>query len=296
MSSAWPPAAATTGAALVDHADAIAFTGSVATGRDVAERAARRLIPVSLELGGKDPVIVLADADLERAANATVYYSMQNAGQTCISIERAYVEEPVYDRFVGMVEQRVRALRQGDPAGGPGSVEVGAVTSPLQLEKIAGPRAGGARRRRQGDHRWLAAQRKWAILPAHRARGRDSRHGLPSRRDLRPDAPDREGARRRPGRRARQRLALRAGRHGLHARRPARRGAGAAAGGGQRDGERPLVVLRAARPADGRLEGLGARQPPRARRDPQVLPPADDRGRAPLPAPRAAHVSLPPLA
>ena len=125
--------AADAGAALVDHADTIAFTGSVATGRKVAERAARRLIPVSLELGGKDPVIVLSDADLERAANATVYYSMQNAGQTCISIERAYVEEPVYDRFVGMVEERVRALRQGDPSRGPGSVEVGAVTSPLQL-------------------------------------------------------------------------------------------------------------------------------------------------------------------
>ena len=125
-----------TGAALVDSADAIAFTGSVPTGRKVAERAARRLIPVSLELGGKDAAIVLRDADLERAANAMVYYSMQNAGQTCISIERAYVEEPVYDRFVSMVEERVRALRLGDPSRGPGSVEVGAVTSPLQLEKI----------------------------------------------------------------------------------------------------------------------------------------------------------------
>src|SRR3712207_6263690 len=77
------------GAALVDHVDMVMFTGSTETGRRVYERAARRLIPVSLELGGKDPMIVLADADLERAAAAAVYYAMQNAGQTCISVERS---------------------------------------------------------------------------------------------------------------------------------------------------------------------------------------------------------------
>ncbi|HTB50866.1 MAG TPA: aldehyde dehydrogenase family protein, partial [Solirubrobacteraceae bacterium] len=88
------------GAALGENVDMIMFTGSTATGRKVAEGAARRLIPCSLELGGKDPMIVLSDADLERAANLAVYYSMQNAGQTCISIERAYVEAPVYDEFV----------------------------------------------------------------------------------------------------------------------------------------------------------------------------------------------------
>ena len=63
-------------------------------------KAAETLTPVSLELGGKDPMIVLSDADLERAANAAVYYSMLNGGQTCISVERVYVEEPVYDEFV----------------------------------------------------------------------------------------------------------------------------------------------------------------------------------------------------
>ena len=78
----------------------VMFTGSTRTGRKVMERAAQTLTPVSLELGGKDPMIVLADADLERAANAAVYYSMQNGGQTCISIERVYVEAPVYDEFV----------------------------------------------------------------------------------------------------------------------------------------------------------------------------------------------------
>jgi len=124
-----------TGAALVEHVDMIMFTGSTRTGRKVAEAAARRLIPASLELGGKDPMLVLADADLERAANFATYFSMQNAGQTCISIERVYVEEPVYDEFVAKVSEKVRALRVGKPMG-PGSVEVGAITFPPQMETI----------------------------------------------------------------------------------------------------------------------------------------------------------------
>ncbi len=124
-----------TGAALVEHVDMIMFTGSTKTGRKVAEGAARRLIPSSLELGGKDPMIVLSDADLERAANFATYYSMQNAGQTCISIERVYVEEPVYDEFVSKVAEKVRELRVGKPEG-PGSVEVGAITFPPQLDTI----------------------------------------------------------------------------------------------------------------------------------------------------------------
>ncbi|HEY0479179.1 MAG TPA: aldehyde dehydrogenase family protein [Kofleriaceae bacterium] len=124
-----------TGAALVEHVDMIMFTGSTKTGRKVAEAAARRLIPASLELGGKDPMVVLSDADLERAANFATYYSMQNAGQTCISIERVYVEEPVYDEFVAKVSEKVRELRVGKPEG-PGSVEVGAITFPPQLDTI----------------------------------------------------------------------------------------------------------------------------------------------------------------
>ena len=80
-------------------------------------------------------MIVLSDADVERAANFATYYSMQNAGQTCISIERVYVEEPVYDEFVAKVSEKVRALRVGKPEG-PGSVDVGAITFPPQLETI----------------------------------------------------------------------------------------------------------------------------------------------------------------
>src|SRR5271167_3183192 len=125
-----------TGAALIEEVDMIMFTGSTKTGRKVAEAAAKRLIPASLELGGKDPMIVLSDADLERAANFATYFSMQNAGQTCISIERAYVEEPVYDEFVAKVSEKVRALRVGKPQGF-GSVEVGAITFPPQLETIS---------------------------------------------------------------------------------------------------------------------------------------------------------------
>ena len=124
-----------TGAALIDEVDFVMFTGSTATGKKVMERAAQTLTPVALELGGKDPMVVLSDADLERAANAAVHYSMQNAGQTCISTERVYVEEPVYDEFVRLVTDRVRGLRQGAPAG-PGSTDLGAVIHPPQADIV----------------------------------------------------------------------------------------------------------------------------------------------------------------
>src|SRR5438034_1481583 len=125
-----------TGAALVDEVDMIMFTGSTATGKKVMQKAAETLTPVSLELGGKDPMIVLSDADLERAANAATYYSMQNSGQTCISVERVFVEEPVYDEFVAKVTEKVKAIRQGDPAGGAGTVEVGSMTFPKQVDIV----------------------------------------------------------------------------------------------------------------------------------------------------------------
>ena len=128
--------AADTATALIDAVDFVMLTGSAATGRKVMARAAETLTPVALELGGKDPMIVLADANLERAANAATYYGLQNGGQTCISVERVYVEAPVYDRFVDLVSERVRALRQGAPDG-PGSVDIGAVTFPPQLDIVS---------------------------------------------------------------------------------------------------------------------------------------------------------------
>jgi acyl-CoA reductase-like NAD-dependent aldehyde dehydrogenase len=124
-----------TGAALVDHCDGIAFTGSVITGKKVAERAAQRLIPVLLELGGKDPMIVLKDADLERAANACVWGALSNAGQICMSVERVYVEGPIYDEFVRRVVEKVKSLRQGSEKR-LGEIDIGPLTMPKQLETV----------------------------------------------------------------------------------------------------------------------------------------------------------------
>ncbi|UGT38841.1 aldehyde dehydrogenase family protein [Nocardia yamanashiensis] len=102
-----------TGAALVDSVDYVQFTGSTRTGQLVAHRAVDRLIPYSLELGGKDPAIVLADADLDRAAAGITWGALFNSGQVCVSIERVYVEAPVYDEFVAKLTANVEALRQG---------------------------------------------------------------------------------------------------------------------------------------------------------------------------------------
>ena len=124
-----------TGAALVDEVDFVMFTGSVATGKQVMARAAETLTPVSLELGGKDPMIVLADADLERAANSAAVYGLNNSGQVCISVERIYVEDEVHDQFLDLLAEKVAALRQGPP-GEPGSVDVGAIIFGPQLELI----------------------------------------------------------------------------------------------------------------------------------------------------------------
>ena len=124
-----------TGAALVERVDCIMFTGSTRTGKLVAKAAAEALIPCHLELGGKDPMIVCADADVEKAATAAAYYSMNNAGQVCVSVERVYVEAPVYDEFVRRVTEKVGKLRQGAPDG-PGSVDIGAIIFPPQVETI----------------------------------------------------------------------------------------------------------------------------------------------------------------
>jgi len=123
----------TTAEMLIDHADMISFTGSVETGQKVMARAAQRLIPVSLELGGKDPMIVLKDADLKRAANACVWGALMNSGQVCTSIERVYVEEPAYDDFVKRVVDKVKSLRQGSSQD---EVELGSMSSLEQLERV----------------------------------------------------------------------------------------------------------------------------------------------------------------
>src|SRR6201992_563057 len=103
--------------AVVDNVDYLQFTGSSATGSKVMERAARRLTPVSLELGGKDPMIVLEDADVDLAAHAAVWGAMFNAGQTCVSVERVCVLEQVYDQFVQAVVRDVKELQVGAGEG-----------------------------------------------------------------------------------------------------------------------------------------------------------------------------------
>jgi acyl-CoA reductase-like NAD-dependent aldehyde dehydrogenase len=151
-----------TGGALVDNVDFIQFTGSDRTGRKVMARAAETLTPVSLELGGKDPMIVLDDADIDRAANAATWGGMFNSGQVCLSVERIYVEEPVYDEFVAKLTKEVGALRQGADGKTPAK-DVGAMTSPNQraiveaqvedaIAKGAKAATGGKRVEGPGDY------------------------------------------------------------------------------------------------------------------------------------------------
>jgi succinate-semialdehyde dehydrogenase/glutarate-semialdehyde dehydrogenase len=124
-----------TGAALVEAgADKLMFTGSVATGRRVAEAAARQLIPCVLELGGKDPMIVFADAHLEAAAQAAVWGAFANAGQACASVERCYVQEEIAEEFTARVVELTGALRQdvGTRAG----ADIGAMSSARQREIV----------------------------------------------------------------------------------------------------------------------------------------------------------------
>jgi acyl-CoA reductase-like NAD-dependent aldehyde dehydrogenase len=121
------------GAALVEAGiDKLVFTGSVETGRKIARVAAERLLPVALELGGKDPMIVLAGADIERAADAALIGAFANTGQICTSIERAYVEEAVYDEFLAHVVDKAKRIRVGSDE----NADVGAITVEAQLEKI----------------------------------------------------------------------------------------------------------------------------------------------------------------
>lgn len=125
------------GGELVNHVDMVMFTGSTEVGKGVARQAAERLIPYSLELGGKDPLIVLADADVQKAADHALYYSLVNGGQTCMSIERIYVESPIYDEFVERLVAGFDQVDFGDPEGGLGTVEVGSMTVGSQADEIA---------------------------------------------------------------------------------------------------------------------------------------------------------------
>ncbi|MBF6172062.1 aldehyde dehydrogenase family protein [Nocardia blacklockiae] len=121
-----------TGAALVAaDIDKVCFTGSVGTGRKIAASCAERLLPYTLELGGKDAMIVCADADLERAAAGAVYLSMFNTGQVCMSVERIYVVDSVADEFVRLVTEQAAAVTYG-----PGEADMGPLFWDRQVDVV----------------------------------------------------------------------------------------------------------------------------------------------------------------
>lgn len=127
--------AGATGAALVESApDKIMFTGSVATGKKIAEAAAKNLTSVVLELGGKDPMIVFADANLKLAAKGAVWGAFCNAGQSCSSVERLYVEESAAEKLTALIVEETKKIKVGE--GTDESVSVGAMSSERQLNIV----------------------------------------------------------------------------------------------------------------------------------------------------------------
>lgn len=122
------------GDALLTGADYVMFTGSTASGRRIAEGAGARLIGASLELGGKNAMVVLADADVDKAAKGAVAACFPSAGQLCVSIERLYVAEEIREEFVAAFVARTKALRVG--AAFDYSVDVGSLTTPAQLDTV----------------------------------------------------------------------------------------------------------------------------------------------------------------
>ncbi|MEN5209428.1 aldehyde dehydrogenase family protein [Stenotrophomonas terrae] len=139
--------AGATGQAVIEASDQICFTGSVATGRKVGEACARRFIPASLELGGKDPALVLSDANIDHAARALAWGSFVNGGQSCMSIERVYVEAPVADAFIAALVKETAALELAWPD--PKQGQIGPVIAASQVELVRGQladaKAKGAR-------------------------------------------------------------------------------------------------------------------------------------------------------
>ncbi|MBI2377289.1 MAG: aldehyde dehydrogenase family protein [Deltaproteobacteria bacterium] len=137
-----------TGAALIEaHPDHVVFTGSVSVGRRIGAACGERLIPATLELGGKAPAIVLEDANLDRAANAIVWGGFANAGQVCASVERVYAVDAIYDRLLERVVEKAKSIRVGDPTSD--QFDMGSMTLGKQRENVARlveeARARGAR-------------------------------------------------------------------------------------------------------------------------------------------------------
>ncbi len=124
-----------TGAALIDaRPDKISFTGGTSTGRRIMEAAAKHLIPVVLELGGKDPMIVCRDANLDRATDAAVWGCFTNSGQVCASVKRLFVVEELAEPFTAEVLRKTKALRMGDPMDP--NVDLGSLTCKMQIDRV----------------------------------------------------------------------------------------------------------------------------------------------------------------
>jgi succinate-semialdehyde dehydrogenase / glutarate-semialdehyde dehydrogenase len=124
-----------TGAALIEYVDLVCFTGSVATGRKVAEVAAKNFIPVFLELGGKDPAIVLSSANLDLATSAILWGAVVNTGQSCLSIERIYVAESIFNKFVTQLVNKAQKLKLAHPTFETG--EIGPIIAERQAAIIS---------------------------------------------------------------------------------------------------------------------------------------------------------------
>jgi succinate-semialdehyde dehydrogenase/glutarate-semialdehyde dehydrogenase len=131
------PGDASTVLALLDaRPDKVLFTGTPATGRKLAAHCGERLIPCTLELGGKAALLVCEDADLERAARAIVFGGFANSGQVCLGVQRVFAHAAIHDALLERVVRLTRELRQGDPASG--AVDVGALGRPAQLAAVEG--------------------------------------------------------------------------------------------------------------------------------------------------------------
>ena len=124
------------GKAVVDVVDMVQFTGSTETGRRIGVRAAERLIPASLELGGKDAMIVLDDAELTRAVRGAIWGGFFNSGQSCIAVERVYVEDGIYDAFLSQLTTEVGKLRVGHDAQDSFRAEYGAMATEAQIQIV----------------------------------------------------------------------------------------------------------------------------------------------------------------
>ncbi|QLQ11402.1 MAG: succinate-semialdehyde dehydrogenase (NADP(+)) [Nocardioidaceae bacterium] len=122
------------GTEITQRADYVCFTGSTATGRLIARQCADRLIGCSLELGGKNPMLVLRDADPDRAAEGAVRAAFSNSGQLCVSMERLFVADQIYDRFAARFVERTRAMTFGDPMQW--ATDMGPLVSQDQLDKV----------------------------------------------------------------------------------------------------------------------------------------------------------------